>query len=52
MQKLKTIATITIVTIAIMLFAGEAPVEMFPVQLAAGMALIAIVVINGRRNYA
>lgn len=47
MSKIKVIVSVVVATIALMLFAGEAPVEMFPIQLAAGAVIMAVLGVNG-----
>lgn len=47
MSKIKVIISVVVATIALFIFAGEAPVEMLPIQLAAGVVLISLLKVNG-----
>lgn len=50
MKKIKAIISTLIAVPAMMVFAGECSAEMLPMQLAAGMALLGVLAINGAFN--
>lgn len=47
MKKIKALISILVAVPAMMIFAGEASIEMLPLQLAAGAVLIVVAGING-----
>ena len=48
MKRIKATISIVIAVLALVVFAGEAPLEMFPLQVLAGLVLVAVLVLNGR----
>lgn len=47
MKKIKVIISVLIAVPALMIFAGESPAEMMPVQLLAGGVLLGVIALNG-----
>lgn len=47
MKRIKALTSILVVVPALIIFAGETSIEMFPLQLMAGVVLLVVVGING-----